>query len=95
MFSWDVAKALKNYEKHGVSFEEACTTFDESAALETEDLENHDASERRWRRFAFSIKNRILLVIYTYRRLNDGTETIRIISARQATRRERQVLARQ
>jgi uncharacterized DUF497 family protein len=31
MFSWDVAKALKNYEKHGVSFEEAGTVFERSS----------------------------------------------------------------
>jgi uncharacterized DUF497 family protein len=58
-------------------------------------MENPDLSERRWKRLAFSIRNRLLLVIYTFRRLSDGTETIRIISARQATRNERKIFAGQ
>jgi uncharacterized DUF497 family protein len=33
MFCWDAAKALKNYEKHGVSFEEASTAFDDLRCL--------------------------------------------------------------
>jgi uncharacterized protein len=93
MFSWDADKALKNYEKHGVTFEEAATSFGDSEALEAEDLENLDFSERRWKRLAFSTRNRLLLVIYTFRRLSNGTETIRIISARQATRNERKIFA--
>ncbi len=95
MFSWDTAKALKNYEKHGVSFEEAATAFDDPYAVEVEDLEHQDSPERRWKRLGFSFRNRLLLVIYTLRRLKNGTETIRIISARQATRDERKIFARQ
>ena len=95
MFSWDADKARKNYEKHGVTFEEAATAFGDSDALEAEDMENPDLSERRWKRLAFSIRDRVLLVIYTFRRLSDGTETIRIISARQATRNERKIFAGQ
>jgi uncharacterized DUF497 family protein len=78
-----------------VTFEEAATAFGDSDALEAEDTENPDLSERRWKRLAFSIRNRLLLVIYTFRRLSDGTETIRIISARQATRNERKIFAGQ
>ncbi len=54
MFSWDAHKARKNYEKHGVTFEEAATAFGDSDALEAEDMENPDLSERRWKRLAFS-----------------------------------------
>ncbi|MGH9796116.1 MAG: BrnT family toxin [Candidatus Acidiferrales bacterium] len=36
MFSWDATKALRNYEKHGVSFEEASTVFSDSGALDWE-----------------------------------------------------------
>jgi uncharacterized DUF497 family protein len=95
MFSWDADKALKNYEKHGVSFEEAATAFGDSSALEVEDLEHLDFNEQRWKRLAFSSASRHLLVIYTFRRLSNGTETTRIISARQATRNERKVYSRQ
>jgi uncharacterized DUF497 family protein len=92
MFSWDAPKALKNYEKHGVPFEEAATIFSDPEALDWEDLE-HPEVERRWKRLGFSIKGRILLVVYTLRRLKNGTETIRIISARQANRKERKAYA--
>jgi uncharacterized DUF497 family protein len=54
MFSWDAAKSLKNYEQHGVSFDEAATAFDDPNALEVEDLEHLDALEQRWKRLGFS-----------------------------------------
>src|SRR6266849_2915613 len=53
MFSWDTRKALKNYEKHGVLFEEAATIFGDPEALDWEDLE-HLAAEQRWKRLGFS-----------------------------------------
>ena len=93
MFSWDTRKALKNYRKHGVPFEEASTVFSDPEALDWEDLE-HPAAERRWKRLGLSTQGRTLLVVYTLRRLGNGIETIRIISARQASRRERQAYAR-
>jgi uncharacterized DUF497 family protein len=94
MFSWDAAKALKNYEKHGVSFEEASTAFDDPHALEVEDLQHVDPSERRWKRVAYSFRGRLLLlIVYTLRRLKNGEETIRVIRDRQATRGERKIYA--
>jgi uncharacterized protein len=92
MFSWDAGKALKNYEKHGVPFEEAATIFADPDALDWEDLEHLEA-ERRWKRLGFSASGRVLLVVYTLRRLKYGTETICIISARQASRKEREAYA--
>ena len=92
MFSWDARKALQNYQKHGVPFEEASTVFSDSEGLDWEDLE-HARLERRWKRLGLSTTGRVLLVIYTLRRLKNGIETIRIISARQASRRERQAYA--
>ena len=92
MFSWDAQKALKNYEKHGVPFEEAATVFSDPDGLDWEDLE-HGQIERRSKRLGRSIKGRVLLVVYTLRRLAHGTETIRIISARQASRKERKAYA--
>ena len=93
MFSWDARKALKNYQKHGVPFEEASTVFGDPDALDWEDLE-HPAEERRWKRLGLSTEGRVLLVVYTLRRFENGIETIRVISARQASRRERQAYAR-
>ena len=92
MFSWDARKALKNYEKHGVPFEEAATIFSDPDALDWEDFQ-HRQTEGRWKRLGRSSEGRFLLVVYTLRRLANGTETIRIISARQASRKERKAYA--
>ncbi len=92
MFSWDARKSLKNYQKHDVSFEEAATIFSDPHGLDWEDL-RHGLTERRWKRLGRSNENRVLLVIYTLRRLANGTETIRIISARQSSRKERKAYA--
>jgi uncharacterized protein len=94
VFSWDTAKAMRNREKHGVSFEEASTDFADLDGLDWEDF-HHSESERRRRRLGKSIGDRVLLVIYTVRRLKDARETIRIISARQASRKERKAYAGQ
>lgn len=88
MFSWDARKALSNLKKHGVSFEEAATVFSDPEALDWDDPE-HSELEWRSKRVGASITGKILIVAYTLRRLKNGKETIRIISARQATRKER------
>lgn len=91
-FAWDLRKAILNYEKHRVSFEESITVFSDAEGLEWEDLQ-HSHAEKRWKRIGISIEGRVLLVVYTVRRMKDGKETIRIISARQASRKERQAYA--
>jgi len=53
----------------------------------------HPNAERRWKRLGLSVSGPVLLVIYTLRRLGNDIETIRIISARQASRREREAYA--
>ena len=88
MFSWDAAKALHNLRKHGVSFEEAATVFADPEALDWADTV-HSGDEQRSKRLGKSATGRILLLVYTIRRMKDGKETIRIISARQASRKER------
>ncbi|MHB8481464.1 MAG: BrnT family toxin [Nitrospiria bacterium] len=88
MFSWDAQKAISNYEKHGVSFEETVTIFSDPEALDWEDTD-HSQTEKRFKRLGVSIGKRILLVVYTVRRTKNGKEKIRIISARQASRKER------
>jgi len=89
VFSWDAHKALTNLKKHGVSFEGAATIFVDPDALDWDDPE-HSYSEQRSKRLGTSLTGRILIVVYTQRRLKHGQELIRIISARQATRKERQ-----
>ena len=94
MFSWDTQKAIANYEKHGVPFEEASTIFGDPDALDWEDLA-HSHSEPRFKRLGRSIEGRILLIVYTIRKVKSGKETIRIISARQSNRKERKAYAGQ
>ena len=89
MFSWDIRKAILNFEKHGVSLEEAVTAFDDEDGLDWKDVD-HSETENRRKRLAESHQGRILLIVYTSRSLTNGKETTRIISARRASQRERQ-----
>ena len=92
MFAWDTRKALRNLDKHGVTFFEAASIFEDPEALEILD-EKHSATEsRRWR-IGSSDEGRALTVVFTVRRVR-GEETIRIISARRASRKERAAYAR-
>jgi uncharacterized DUF497 family protein len=92
VFSWDARKALGNLKKHGVSFEEAATVFSDAEGLDWSEFDPL-AGEQRSTRIGFSVAGRILFVVYTIRKVKDDKETIRIISARQATRKERQAYA--
>ena len=160
-FTWDIPKAIANFEKHGVPFEEAATVFGDANSLDGDDAE-HSTQERRRQRIGQSVAGRIPFVIeqdpekvrqqrsrivqtlyvpqrvrlgpslaaalldslfenpagvfsccahvrtievlacqhsfseacYTIRRTRDEKETIRIISARQASQREREAYAR-
>lgn len=93
MFSWDAQKAITNFEKYGVSFEEAATIFSDAEGLDWEDLA-HTSHETRYKRLGTFIDRKVLLVVYTVRRSKDGKETIRIISARQASHKERKAYFR-
>ena len=87
MFEWDSAKAIANLLKHGISFDEAATVFLDPNALDGPD-ELHSQAESRFRRLGKSVDGRVLMVAYTLRRTGNA-ETIRVISARRASRRER------
>lgn len=85
-FSWDPTKAKSNERKHHVSFEEARTVFyDDNARLE--DDPDHSQDEDRFILLGMSAQFRILVVCHCYR---SDDEEIRIISARKATKKERQ-----
>ena len=83
-FEWDENKAQLNRRKHGVSFEEASTVFDDADALQIFDPD-HSESEDRFILLGMSAVLRILVVCHCYRA---GDDVIRIISARKATRNE-------
>ena len=93
MFSWDPQKAVINFQKHGVPFEEAATVFADPEGLEWDDPA-HSQQEPRFKRIGVSMTGRVVLVVYTLRRDAHGKETVRIIGARQASRKERQAYTR-
>ncbi len=84
-FEWDQRKSAANKRKHGVSFEEARTVFADDHALLLDDPD-HSEAEDRFILLGLSAAFRVLVVIHTYR---EQTDTIRIISARKATKPER------
>ncbi len=84
-FDWDGHKAVLNLRKHGVSFDEASTVFNDPLAVIFDD-ETHSTTEVRELIVGHSIAGRLLLVSFT--ELPD--ELLRLISARPATRKERQ-----
>ena len=95
VFTWDRAKAASNRRKHGVGFEDAVRVFDDPLHLTVQDrIENN---EQRWQTIGRAHGAVILLAAHTI--TEDGpepletwpVETIRIISARAATRRERKL----
>ena len=84
-FDWDCRMAAANAEKHGVTFEEAQTVFYAPLARVFED-EAHSHAEEREIIIGRSAMGRLLLVYFVEREL----WSVRIISARAATRRERE-----
>lgn len=82
-FTWDPAKAATNLSKHGVSFEDASTVFRNPLAKVLPDP-THSEQEQRSLIVGHSAGGRLLLVVFT-----EMEERIRIISARDASARER------
>ena len=83
-FEWDERKAGANQRKHQVTFDEARTVFFDDFAIEFFD-ESGSAEEQRFLMLGMSLNARLLLVCHCIR---DSETTIRIISARKATRSE-------
>lgn len=82
-FEWDDDKAAANEQKHGVTFLEAQTVFADPLALTGYDPDHSDA-EDRFITMGTSIEGRLLVISHT-----DRDDRVRIISAREASRRER------
>ena len=83
-FEWDGDKAARNLSKHGVSFKEAETVFDDSLYIDFYDPD-HSEDEARYLIVGISNRRRSLIVSYTER-----GDSIRLISAREVTRSERE-----
>ncbi len=80
-FEWDAQKARSNLRKHGVDFADCVSVFFDDLAITIED---DSSDEERFLTVGADALGRLLVVVYTWL-----GERIRIISARKATRRER------
>ncbi|MGD8472962.1 MAG: BrnT family toxin [Anaerolineae bacterium] len=81
-YQWDPEKAASNLGKHGVDFADAVGVFEDEWALTIK--EEQVEGEQRFATLGTDFLERVLVVVYTYQ-----GGTIRLISARRATRRER------
>jgi uncharacterized DUF497 family protein len=86
-YEWGPNKAKSNFKKHGVKFSDAVGVFEDENAITIDD--EHE-SEERFVTIGKDFLSRILVVIYTFRKL-----VIRIISARKATAREKKMYEEQ
>jgi hypothetical protein len=80
---WDAAKATSNAKKHGVDFADAAIVLHDEQAITVKD---EDATEERFVTVGMDALGRILVVVYAWRHGRP-----RLISARAATAREREV----
>ncbi len=84
-FEWHEGKAANNLKKHGISFEEAKTVFNDPLSITIADAQHSD-NEDRYIDIDLSSQGELLVVVYTERQTN-----IRIISCRKATNAERKI----
>ena len=88
-FKWDEQKETENLKKHGISFQEAKTVFNDPLSVTSSDS-LHSIDEERFIDLGLSSQGRLLIVVYTERQQN-----IRIISCRKATNKERNFYEKQ
>ena len=84
-FEWAEAKAAANRQKNGVSFEEACTLFEDLLYIIFADPD-HSEAENRFIILGVSVNGRLIVVSFAER-----PDSTRLISAREATRSEREL----
>ncbi len=82
-FEWDPNKAARNLRKHGVTFQEAATVFRDDLSITVPDPD-HSTEEERFITVGLSSQNRLLMIAHAER-----GDSIRIISARELTPKER------
>ncbi len=86
-FEWDPVKNKTNLRKHGISFEEATEIFLDPLQLSIPDNE-HGELEERWITLGNNQAHQLRLVVHTFMTYHQDQVTLRIISARPATRHE-------
>ena len=87
-FEWNPDKAHRNFTKHGVTFEQAIEVFKDPVALTVYDQEESSEDEDRWVTLGQANGQHYLVVVHTYRQRNSDAVTVRLISARPATKHE-------
>ena len=86
-FEWDPSKARENYRKHGIAFDRAATIFLDANALSKFD-EKHSDQEERWITMGLDQTGTILVACHMFQETGENSVTIRLISARKATKNE-------
>ena len=87
-FEWDPAKANQNILEHKVRFQRAAEVFKEPHAISIFD-EEHSQDEDRWITMGKDNSGTLLVVSHTFRKIDEESYRIRIISSRKATKNER------
>lgn len=88
-FEWGELKNKANIKKHGIAFTEAEEIFDDPFQINVLD-KRFSYSEERWITLGVSQKGKLIVVGHLYDILPDGEEIIRIITARAATKKEKE-----
>ncbi|MCL4456536.1 MAG: BrnT family toxin [Nitrospirae bacterium] len=86
---WDEKKNKENTTKHGVDFKEASEIFDDPFCISILD-KRFDYSEERWISLGCTADGKLLVTGYAYYLAENVEERIRIITARRATKKERE-----
>lgn len=90
-FEWDPKKAKRNVEKHRVSFERAVSLFNDPGAISIFDEEHTSNKEERWITLGREGTGSLIVVCHTFQQHLPSLVRIRIISARRATKKERNI----
>ena len=90
-FTWDDRKAAKNWQKHRIDFRLAAEVFLDECAIDVADR-LHDTAEPRRQVIGETVsRQNTLFVVYVERESWDGTDVFRLISARNANKKERKI----
>lgn len=87
-FKWDPNKAKSNIKKHGINFELAANVFKDPLMMTLFDESHSEGDEERWITLGKANFSKCVVVSHTYLDEESGTVTIRIISARPASKAE-------
>ena len=88
-FEWDDAKAADNLAKHSIDFADAMSVLLDPLAMTLFDSD-HNEDEERWISLGHAANGQLLLVVHTFSATSPNAALVRLISARVATRRERE-----